>query len=738
MRGGFPYLRDVVLIGGGHAHALVARMWGMAPLPGARLTIINPGPAAPYTGMLPGLIAGHYRRDEILIDLVRLGRFAGARVILDRAVGLDPAARLIHLKDRPPIRYDVASLDIGIGSGLWDIPGYAEHGVAAKPLGDYADRWEAFVARALPAPRVVLVGGGVGGVELALATAHRLMQTGATPAVTLLERGPRVLPNIGEPARRSLLAELHRAGVLVLTESEPAAIEDGAVVLADGRRLGSDFTLSVAGSQPQRWLAETGLDQHEGFVTVGRTLQTSDPAVFAAGDCTHMPFAPRPKAGVFAVRAAPILSHNLRAALNGGRMRHFHPQRDYLKLVSLGDRRAVADKFGLRSGGAWLWRAKDRIDTRFMAKFADLPAMPRPRTPEGSVKGLAEMLGSQPLCAGCGAKVGPWALSNALVDLPRPMRPDLVNGPGDDAAILDFGSVRQVLTTDHLRSFTEDPRLIARVAAVHALGDVWAMGAAPQAALAQITLPELSPELQKEMLAEIMQTAAEVFAEAGAAIVGGHTSIGAELVVGFTVTGLAERPLTKGGARPGDVLVLTKPLGTGTILAAEMAMARLPGLILGECVAACHASMTRSLGPAAAALAPVAHAMTDVTGFGLAGHLLEMLEASGVGAEVVLDSLPLLPGAAELSAAGHASTIAEQNRAMTDWKVVDLSGTGLRKVGADSPRRALLDDPQTGGPLLASVPAARAADLLAALRAGGDAAQIIGHVIDGPARITLT
>lgn len=194
MQGATPQLRDVVLIGGGHAHALVARMWGMTPLPGARLTIINPAPAAPYTGMLPGLIAGHYARDEIMIDLIRLGSFAGARVILDRAVGIDPAARLIHLQNRPPLRYDVASLDIGIGSGLPQVTGYAEHGIAAKPLGDYAQRWEEFVARGLPAPRLVIIGAGVGGVELALASVHRLNQSGVTPKVTLLERGPRALP----------------------------------------------------------------------------------------------------------------------------------------------------------------------------------------------------------------------------------------------------------------------------------------------------------------------------------------------------------------------------------------------------------------------------------------------------------------------------------------------------------------------------------------------------------------
>ena len=152
MRQDYPVVKDLVLIGGGHAHALVARMWAMQPLPGVRLTLINPGPAAPYTGMLPGLIAGHYARDEIMIDLVRLARHAGARVILDRVIGLNRDRREVQLAGRPPIAYDIASLDIGIASDLPDLPGYAEHAVAAKPLGGYAEAWQTFVARALPAP----------------------------------------------------------------------------------------------------------------------------------------------------------------------------------------------------------------------------------------------------------------------------------------------------------------------------------------------------------------------------------------------------------------------------------------------------------------------------------------------------------------------------------------------------------------------------------------------------------
>ena len=730
MQGNFPAVRDIVLVGGGHAHALVLRMWGMDPLPGVRLTLINPDPAAPYTGMLPGLVAGHYRREALMIDLMRLARFAGARIILDRAIGLDRANRQIHLQDRPPLRYDIASVDIGIGSGLPEVPGAAEACIAAKPLGDFARRWEAFLAEAQPRPQVVLIGAGLGGVELALAMAHRLQTGGAQPEITLLERQSRALPHIGAGARQRLLQALQAAGIRLVTDATPARITPGAVDLQDGRQIASDFTVAVTGARPQAWLGDSGLDLQDGFIRVGQTLQSSDPLIFAAGDCSHMDPAPRPKAGVFAVRAAPVLFHNLRAALTGQPLRPYRPQRDYLKLVSLGDRRAVADKFGLQGGGAWLWRLKDRIDRRFMAMFDDYPAMPRRALPAHPVAGLAALLADKPLCAGCGAKVGPGALATALVTLPASQRADVLNGPGDDCAILQAGAERQVISTDHLRALTPDARLMARIAAIHALGDVWAMGAAPQAGLAQITLPELSPELQADMLAEILQAAGAVFDQAGAAIVGGHSSVGAELTIGFTVTGLTRHPITKAGARPGDVLILTKALGTGTILAAEMALARLPGLILGESIAACLASMSHPLGPAAAILAPAAHAMTDVTGFGLAGHLLEILEASQVAAELDLAALPLLPGAEALAARGYASRIAEQNRAMTAWKTTD-HGT------ANSPRRRLPDDPQTAGPLLAAVPADQAEALLAQLRAAGETAALVGRVTEGPPHLTL-
>ena len=724
----YPLVRDLVLVGGGHAHALVLRMWAMDPLPGTRLTVINPNPAAPYTGMLPGHIAGHYTRPDLMIDLVRLARFANARLILDTATGLDPSAKLIHLAHRPPVPFDVASLDVGITTDLPDVPGAATHAIPAKPLGDYADRWQAFLDRRLAFPRVVILGGGIGGIELAMASAHRLQTEGTRADITLVDRSPDLLAGLSPRARNALLAAAKAFGIRLVTGTTATEITATSVTLATGETIGSDFTISVTSGRPHPWFAATGLALTNGFLTTSPTLQTSDPAIFAVGDCAHLTASPRPKAGVFAVRAAPILHHNLRAALTGTPLKPFRPQSDYLKLISTGTRSAVAERGGLSLSGPWLWRLKDRIDRKFMAKFATYPAMATPALPTNSTLGLAEALGARPLCAGCGAKVGTTALHAALAPLPAPTHPEVLSGPGDDAAILATPTGVQVMTTDHLRAFTHDARLMARITAIHAMGDIWAMGATPQVALAQVTLPRLGPALQTRMLAEIMQAASETLRAAGADIVGGHTAQGAELTIGFTLTGTAPRAITKAGARPGDALILTKPIGSGTILAAEMAMAETPGLLLGEAVAACLASMQRPLGPAARILTPHARAMTDVTGFGVAGHLLEILEASGTAATISLAAIPLLPGAEALAAAGHASSLAPDNRAAANW----------RMTAPDTPRARLLHDPQTSGGLLAAVPADRAATLLEALTTAGEPAALIGHITTGPAHLTVT
>ena len=698
--GSIPLISELVLLGGGHAHALVLRRLGMDPVPGVRLTLINPGPTAPYTGMLPGHVAGHYARDALDIDLVRLARFAGARLVLGAVDRIDPVARALSVPGRAPIGYDLLSIDIGVTSDMAGLPGFAEHGIAAKPLGRFAEAWDGYCARSGPA-RIAVIGGGVAGVELALACAHRMHALGRAAEVAVIDRGA-ILG--GWPGRKRLLRAMAAHGIARIEGAAPVAVTPDAVVLADGRRVASDFTIGAAGAVPHGWLATCGMAMQDGYLVVDDHLRSvSHPEIYGAGDCVHLRDSPRPKAGVFAVRAAPVLAWNLRADLTGRQRRAFRPQRDFLKLVSLGGRDALAEKAGLTWSGPAMWRWKDRIDARFMDRLKHLPAMAQPRPPAGAARGLAtEMAGPAP-CGGCGAKLGAGALGTILG-----------GRPGDDAAVVTVGGLRQVMSTDHLRGFALDPVLVARAAAIHAMGDIWAMGARPQVALATVILPRMAARLQGAWLAEVMTAARDVFAAEGTEIVGGHSSMGTEVTLGFAVTGVLDRdPVTLAGARPGDALILSRGIGTGVVLAAEMQMRA-----TGPEVAATWAQMTTPQGAASAILAPHAHAMTDVTGFGLGGHLGNICAASGVGAEVRLDAMPLLPGALRLSAEGLRSTLFAQNRAA-------LAG---RVTAPETAQAALIFDPQTAGGLLAAVPRQEAEKIVAALCRAGFAAACIGHV----------
>lgn len=726
-----PLTRDLVLIGGGHTHALILKRWGMKPLPGVRVTVINPGAIAAYSGMLPGFVAGHYQRQDLELDLLRLARFAGARAVLGRATGIDRAAKLIHVEGRPPIAYDVASIDIGITSAMPDLPGFTDHGIAAKPLEAFASRWDTYRTRALRGevrPEVAVIGGGVAGAELAMAMAHALRAV-VSAKVTLIDRSE-ILSELRPSTRRALLNALATSGVALRPQCEVADIGAEAITLGDGSVLPSHFTLAAAGARPYGWLAETGLDLTGGFVTVGPSLQSSDPMIFAAGDCAHMAHAPRPKAGVFAVRQAPVLFDNLRALLSepteNADLHPYHPQNDYLKLIALGSKSALADKAGIRVSGPLMWRWKTHIDLAFMSKLKDLSPMPPKLLPDRVALGLREEVeGKKPMCGACGAKVGGDILTRVLhasegTD-PRPDRGDVLHLPGDDAAILTHGDTWQVASVDHLRGFVSDPVLMTRITAIHALGDIWAMGAAPQAVLATITLPPLSAALQERWLNEIMQVAQDLFAEEGAQIIGGHTSMGAELSMGFTVTGLLERPITLKGARPGDQIILTKPIGTGVMLAADMAMQA-----HGRDMERAYASMVQSSG-AAARILNAAHAMTDVTGFGLAGHVLGICRASHVGAHLRLSDVPLLPGALALAKAGMRSTIFPANRAYAQ-----------EYQGPHTARADLLFDPQTAGGLLATVSPMRAEKILGALREAGYPAMIIGEITETTGLLSVT
>src|SRR5689334_21259273 len=411
MQQSVPIAQDLVLVGGGHAHVHVLKRFGMRPVQGVRLTLITRDVETPYSGMLPGYVAGLYSFTECHIDLVRLARFAGARLIHDEAVGLDRGPRQVICRAHPPIRYDIVSLDIG-STPRADVPGAAEHTVSVKPIDRFGERWEALLdrARELGHMRLAIVGGGAGGVELAVSAQQRLTRLlPRPPDVTLVSREG-LLPSHNNGVRRRFEIIFRERGMRAIANNPIVRVEPGRLIAQDGSVIEFDEALWVTEAAGAPWLAETGLPLEErGFVIVDETYRSpADTAVFAAGDIATMPAHPREKAGVYAVRAGPPLADNLRRALAGRPLRRAVPQKRALALIGTGDRRAVASRGPFAAYGRGLWLLKDWIDRRWMRKYTELPFMEEEKDAAGR---------SAMRCGGCAAKVPAEVLARAMARL---------------------------------------------------------------------------------------------------------------------------------------------------------------------------------------------------------------------------------------------------------------------------------------------------------------------------------
>jgi len=699
-----PITTDLVLLGAGHAHVEVLRRFAARPQPGVRLTLIGREPDTPYSGMLPGLIRGDYRFDQAHIDLAPLAAAAGARLILGAAEAIDLQGRLVAVEGRPPVAFDLLSIDVG---GEPKMPEGA--GMPVKPIGAFLERLAALEESMPEGARLAVVGAGAAGSELALALTRRF---GRRARIVLVAGGSEPLDTAPAAARRRVRAALADAGVELVNGVQAGALSAGKLALSDGSFLEVDAALWATGIVGPAFLAASGLAcDAAGCVRVDRSLRSlSHPFVFAAGDCAALEGAPRPKAGVWAVRAGAALAGNLRRAASGRALRPWRPQKEALAILGLGDGEAVAWRNGLAVSGRLVWRWKDHIDRRWIGMFQ---------------KPMRMQAAAAPMrCGGCGAKIGAEALAGMLRALPVTEAPDILLGLAapDDAALVQPPLGQAVVqSVDHFRAFLDDPFLFGEIAAAHALSDLHAMGARPWTALAIATVPYAPGGKMRRDLEAMMQGAVRALEGDGCALVGGHSGEGAELAVGFAVNGLVapRQAWRKSGARAGDALILTKPLGTGVILAGYMR-----GLTKARWLQAATDSMRRSNAEAGRILrAHGVTACTDVTGFGLLGHLQEMLRASGVGATIRPEQVPLLPGALDLARQGVESTLARENRVALP-------------EGAHGPLGDLLIDPQTSGGLLAAVAPSRAVSCRDALRAAGLKAAIVGEA-EAPAGLRL-
>lgn len=373
-------MRRLVLVGGGHAHVEVLRRFGRSPPVGVELTLISASRHTVYSGMLPGLVAGHYGWRACHIDLALLSRFARAHFLRDIAVGLDLERQRVRCADAVEVPYDIVSLDVGsVGAAL---PGQPSDGggppshaaISVRPVERFLVAWDGVVQQAMTrALRVVVVGGGPGGVELCLAMQYRLRERAPQHSAqfAIVTDAQAILADHNAGVRARFERVLRERGVTVLTGRRAGAMRDGRLAFDGGESIAADYVVWASGPAAPRWLRESGLNADaDGFALVDDCLcSTSHPNVFAAGDIATMLHHARPKSGVYAVRQGPPLAENLRLALREHPPRTYEPQSNALQLITSGDRCAVASWGGMSAEGAWVWRWKNWIDRRFMERY---------------------------------------------------------------------------------------------------------------------------------------------------------------------------------------------------------------------------------------------------------------------------------------------------------------------------------------------------------------------------------
>ncbi len=410
--------QNLVLIGGGHSHAIVLKMFGMKPLLGVRLTLISDVLYAPYSGMLPGHVAGFYGYDECHIDLRSLAEFAQCQIFVDRAIAIDFSKNCVICQNRPPVNFDLLSIDIGSTPATLSVPGAAEYAIAAKPVPEFLANWNQLINQRQNYPekplRIAIVGGGAGGVELALNMQSRLQKKGFGSGfcngfngwilkeirkfkqgggleIHLFHSGAELMPGHNKWVRRRLkeilinrnikvhlmekVSTIEKLETIDIEDNQECPMPNSQICCESGLKIECDRIFWVTQASAAHWIGESGLaTDSNGFIQVNDCLQSvSHPNVFAAGDISAMVNHPRPKAGVFAVRQGKPLFENLQQFSLAKPLKPFVPQSQYLALIGTGNKSAIASRGNFMWESALLWYWKDWIDRKFMKIFTNPP-----------------------------------------------------------------------------------------------------------------------------------------------------------------------------------------------------------------------------------------------------------------------------------------------------------------------------------------------------------------------------
>lgn len=361
-------MKTLILAGGGHAQLAVLQKLARQPATGLKVSLLTPSPWQFYSGMLPGWMQGHYTLSDCRIDLRPLAQRAGVKLIHDRLTGIQASQRKLSLASGNSLSYDLLSLDLGSEMNTQALESLGAILLPAKPLAEFAARWNDYAQSPNAHPHLAIVGGGAAGVELALAARHALSKQKKNASITLITGNSGLLPGHHRRVQALALRALQAAGIDL--HFQRAHAEGATLKLADGQSLPADLVIAANGAVPPPCLHNTDLRLgHGGFLAVSAAHQSlSHPDVFAAGDMCVRSDTPMARSGVHAVRAGPVLAHNLIATLAGRSLKHYRPRTHSLYLLATGQHRAIASWGPFSAEGHWVWRWKDDIDRGFVRK----------------------------------------------------------------------------------------------------------------------------------------------------------------------------------------------------------------------------------------------------------------------------------------------------------------------------------------------------------------------------------
>jgi len=693
-----PITNDLVLIGGGHSHLSVLMKLSKRPINGNRITLITNEIDTPYSGMIPGYIEGIYSWRDSHIDLYRLCLKLNVRFIHAEVERVSAHEKEIYFKDRPKIKFDVLSINTGIQSNNREIKGAAKYCLPVKPISKLANN---FLNKITNFKSIAFIGGGAGSVELALAIKKRFLNINQDIKITIITGKRGLLSTFPQKTKLTSLKTLEKFKIDIIEYKRVLEVKPKQIILSDKSLLKIDKAILSTNSMTPKWLAKSDiLLTKDNYILVNKSFQTNYKYVFASGDVIDFNNQNLKKAGVFAVRSGKPLAINIKQFILGKKLVEYKFNKNYLALIGTSKRSAIATKYNLTFNSRFFFYLKKYIDQNFIKKFSDfrirkkftLDAL-KTDVLNIFVKHKEKITDENDImqCKGCAAKVPLNALKQAL--------PNDIVFTSEDAVRVP-GQPELYQTVDMISSIITDPFLLGKIAANHSISDMVSVNSKITSAMMILQLPLSKTEINSRDLEQVLLGANEIFKTIDCPLIGGHTMIGKDKdpIIGFSILGQKQKKIkivkNRRKIKTKDLLILTEKIGSGLIFAginnylidSHFQTDVIKQMIKGNLNFGKISNHLNIL------------SMTDITGFGLANHLLNLIKRdnSKTGLTIYPNKIPLFEGVNECLNKDIKSSLFKSN--------YDIAQKDIIYKRDKSKLDNILYDPQTVGGIAFIIP----------------------------------